>query len=203
MKRKKIILLLITFLVAIWNFQYFLSYIKGLYTIFVWIIGPILWLLLLTIGVFQIIRLVVEREKHFDRLKISLIIFSMLILTFSKPLGVINWEKYEDENFLVATMTGTANCKTIMQLKPNNKFKYVSICFGKDFYFGRYDVKGDTIYLHSEKRTPYMDRNSYALLAKSGNKLDEYRRLWLYQNYESKRFIPMNIIEFNTERLLQ
>ena len=166
-------------------------------------IGPFLGLVLMATAIYQIIVLILEKVKHMERLIFSLIIFSLIALILYKPFGLIDFEKYESENILTATYTGTANCKTILQLKPENKFKYTSICFGKDFHFGRYELLGDTIHFHFKGEIPFIGDDSYARIVKENENQDTYDHVLLFQSHNSKRFISMKITEINVKELMQ
>ncbi len=183
-------------LTGIWTFRYFSGYIQNLHGILFWIVGPSICFLLLCISLYQIVILVLEKVKHYERLRFSIIIFALLTLIFLKPLGLINWEKFEDKNHLVAVGRGN-----ILKLKSKNKLKFISS--NQDFYFGTYKMKDDTLFLLTKKITPYMDRVSYATLYNSGGQLDSYNALCLYQNLESKagRCITMQIRALDIDKL--
>ena len=117
-------------------------------------------------------------------------------------MGMINWEKYEGQNLLVADREGTANCRTIIKLKENNKFKYISRCFGVDFYFGTYKIRKDTLYLELDKNVGYMDKSSYAVLLKSKNDTTKYRQMILHKNYKDKRSLSFSIRELKMNKLV-
>lgn len=138
----------------------------------------------------------VEKVKHYERLKFSFIIFSLLILIFFKPQGLINWASFEDKNYIVAVERGH-----ILKLKSNNRLKFISS--SQDFYFGSYNMKDDTLFLSTEKETPYMDRISYATLQNYGDTLNSYRTLCLYQNFATRsgRCITMHIRDLELDSL--
>lgn len=160
-------------------------------------------LILIIGGVFQLIKLLTENKKDFERLRVSILIFLVVSLPLIKPFGPLDWEKLEKENYLVASMKGTANCSNTLKLKPNHQFKYTSVCFGVDFYFGKYRIKNDTLFLDSAKEMPYLDRTSYAMLMHSENDPEIYTGLCLYQNYKTKsnRCIYMRIESLDLEKL--
>ena len=117
-------------------------------------------------------------------------------------MGMINWEKYEGQNILVAEREGTANCRTIIKLKENNKLKYISRCFGVDFHLGTYELRKDTLYFELEKNVGYMDKYSYATLLKSKTDTTKYRRMILHKNFEDKRSLSFSIKEIKMNKLL-
>lgn len=167
MKKKKFISFLIILLFGIWFLQYFISYVPGAYTIGVLIIGVGLWIALFGIFIYQIIKYAIEVPKQNERLIFITLILVLNLVSFANPFGIVDWEKHEGKNILVAEMVGTANCRTIITLKNNNRLKYTSRCFGEDFYFGTYTIKNDTLYLDLEENVGFMDKSSYAILIKS------------------------------------
>lgn len=179
MKHERAIQFLIATLSLIWLFYYFFSYIKGT-SFLVWIFGGILGILLLLVGLYQLIKFIIEKEKNFERLTYSILIFLLLGLIISNPKGLAVWETLDDEDYLVAhgERVGT------LMLKPDNKFKYVC---SNDFYFGSYVLRNDTLLLFSKKATPYMDQNSFATLHKSNDSAQIFTSLCLYQNLQAKR----------------
>ena len=151
---------------GIWFFQYFIGYIQGT-SIVVLLIGLILWVVLLGIALYQVVKLEVENTKHYSRLIFITIILILNLLSLAKQAGIINWEKYEGENILVAQMEGTANCQTVLKLKSDNRFENISYCFGREFHYGTYKFKNDTLYFELDKNVGYMDKSSYAVLRRS------------------------------------
>ena len=202
LKRKKSISILILIFFGIWFFQYFLSYVPGAFTIGVLLIGLSLWIVILGIALYQIIKLALEKSKYYQRLIYVAVIFILNFISLAKPMGLIDWEKYEGENLLIADREGTANCRTILKLKPKNKFKYISRCFGVDFHMGTYKFANDTLHLQLKRDVDYMDESSFATLVKSENDSTKYIRLILHENYESKRKLSYLIREIEIEKLL-
>jgi hypothetical protein len=88
------------------------------------------------------------REKFIDkqRLVIIGILVVVLTVTFFKPNGLINFDKLQGKDILVAEREGAANCMTILKLKANNTFTERTVCFGVMEIKGNYELKGDTIF---------------------------------------------------------
>lgn len=88
------------------------------------------------------------KEKFADRQRLFVITFLALILalTFLFPRGIINFDKLEEKDLLVAQLEGAANCTTTFKLKEDNKFVERSVCFGVTETKGIYKLKGDTIF---------------------------------------------------------
>ena len=96
--------------------------------------------------IFQIYR--GFKKKITDKkMNISIVIVTIgLILIYLRPYGIIDYEKFEGENVLVAKREGSANCMKTLKLKSNNYFKERDVCFGIYEVTGEYLLKNDTIY---------------------------------------------------------
>jgi len=88
------------------------------------------------------------RKKFIDkqRLVIISILLVVLTVTFLKPNGLINFDKLQGKDLLVAEREGAANCMTTLKLKENNTFTERTVCFGVMEIKGNYELKGDTIF---------------------------------------------------------
>lgn len=75
----------------------------------------------------------------------------VLILTFIKPFGIIDFEKFESKNILIAEREGVAGCSMTLKLKENKKISAKSVCFGMTETIGKYEIKNDTIYFYDIK----------------------------------------------------
>jgi hypothetical protein len=150
------------------------------------------------VGLYQLIKFIIEKKKNYERLTYSILIFLLLGLIIYYPKGLTVWEALEDEDYLVAygERVGT------LLLKPDNKFKYVC---ASDFYFGSYVLRKDTLLLFSKKASPYIDQNSFATLHKSNDSAQMYTWLCLYQNFHTKsgRCLSMTISKVEMEKLGQ
>jgi len=88
------------------------------------------------------------KEKFTDKqrlLKVGLLTI-VLALTFYKPFGLIDFDKLEGGNLLIAEREGSANCMTTLKLKDDFTFREKSICFGVTEIKGSYHLQNDTIY---------------------------------------------------------
>jgi hypothetical protein len=61
---------------------------------------------------------------------------------------MIDFEKIESKNVLIAEREGVAGCSMTFKLKENKKFTAKSVCFGMTETIGSYDIKNDTIYFY-------------------------------------------------------
>ena len=82
-----------TLFCLIWFFQYFLSYIPGVYTFVVLFIGTALWTSLSGIAVYQIIKFIVEGGAIQLRLYYILSIIILIVTSIFNPSGLVDWEK--------------------------------------------------------------------------------------------------------------
>ena len=78
-------------------------------------------------------------------------------LSAYEPRGIINFEKYEGKDMLIAYREGTASCYTVIRLKTNEKYYIKSACFGIDKFNSTYTVHGDTVVFNgaNEKNNSY------------------------------------------------
>lgn len=88
------------------------------------------------------------REKLKDRHRLFgiALLIAVLLLTFLFPTGLINFDRLEGEDLLVAEREGVANCMTTLKLKEHNKFIEREVCFGVTETKGHYELKNDTIF---------------------------------------------------------
>ena len=88
------------------------------------------------------------REKFIDKQRLVIIgtLVFVLTVTLLKPNGLINFDKLQGKDLLVAEREGAANCMTTLKLKENNMFIERSVCFGVMEIKGNYELKGDTIF---------------------------------------------------------
>ena len=101
---------------------------------------------MLSIGLlYQFIQIIIERFKLKQRIVLITVMTIVLALTIYKPFGLINFEKLEGEDLLIAGREGAANCTTTIKFKTNNKFIERNVCFGVDVTIGEYSIRNDTI----------------------------------------------------------
>ena len=101
-----------------------------------------------------------EDFKNIKRLFCIGIIFIVLLLTYLKPFGLINFEKFESKDLLIAYKEGVANCSTRLKLKENGKFNERNVCFEISEISGEYVLKNDTIFfknINSEQNEKYYE----------------------------------------------
>lgn len=128
------------------NTSYFWMDKLGLFAIPFSIFLFLLYITLVLALLYQVYWVINEKLQNRKRNILVLVMGVALILIFLWQDGIINFEKYEDKDLLVAEREGAANCYTILKLKENNKFVEKSICFGVAEITGKYLIKGDSIF---------------------------------------------------------
>ena len=121
----------------------------------------------------------------------------VLILTYFFPSGLIDFDKLEGDNLLVAQRKGVANCMTTLKLKDNNKFIQQSVCFGLTEITGTYEVKGDTITFDNISYGRGSNEfYKYAVVKNSKNNSDGYKGyLDLFKTQTDTIGIPLLIVK--------
>lgn len=87
-----------------------------------------------------------EKFKQNNRLILIGLLTTVLLLTYFKPLGIVDFDKFEETDILIAEREGAANCLTTLKLKDDYTFKERIGCFGVSEIKGTFRVVRDTIY---------------------------------------------------------
>ncbi len=94
----------------------------------------------------QIYSSIKEKFKQKHRFVLIGLLTTVLLLTYFKPLGLIDFDKFEGADVLVAERIGSANCLTTLKLKDDYTFRERIGCFGVSEIKGTFRVVNDTIY---------------------------------------------------------
>ena len=94
----------------------------------------------------QIYFSVKEKFKQKDRFILIGLLTTVLLLTYFKPLGIVDFDKFEGTDILIAEREGAANCLTTLKLKEDYTFRERIGCFGVSEIKGTFRVVNDTIY---------------------------------------------------------
>jgi len=148
LKDKKLIITAIAFFLII-NTAYYWQGKLGFLALLVFLILFVVFIVLGILLLKEIYYAIVEKFKDKNRLLKIGIVLSILLLTFFKPFGLIDFEKFEGNDILIAKREGVANCMTTLKLKDNNKFTEKSVCFGMNEIKGNYNFKNDTIFFEN------------------------------------------------------
>lgn len=145
LKNKAILITAIIFFLAV-NTAYYWEGKLGFYVIPAFLILGFIYLALGIALIRQIYFWSKEKFKDKTRLINIGVLTAVLILTFLNPSGLIDFDKLEGENVLVAEREGAADCMTIIKFKDDFTFTERSFCFGITEIKGNYHLQNDTIY---------------------------------------------------------
>jgi hypothetical protein len=145
LKNKGLILTIIIFFLTV-NTTYYWEGKLGLFAFPAFLILVVIYLGLGVALLRQIYFLIKEKLTDKSRLINIGLLTLVLTLTFLKPFGLIDFDKLEGDNVLVAEREGAANCMTTLKLKENFTFSERSVCFGVTEIKGNYHLQNDTIY---------------------------------------------------------
>jgi hypothetical protein len=145
MKNKGLIITTIIFFLTI-NTTYYWEAKLG-----IWAMPATLLLVIVYFGlgialIRQIYFAIREKLTSKSRLLLIGLLTLVLILTFFEPFGLINFDKLEGDDILIAEREGAANCMTTLKLKDNFTFREKNVCFGVSEIKGNYHLQNDTIY---------------------------------------------------------
>lgn len=152
MKNKKLLVIFLILFFLVVNTSDFWEKEVGILIIPILLILGVLYVVFLIRFLFEFYYAIKERLKNKPRLYLLTLLLIVLITIPLFPRGIVNFDKLEGEDLLVAYSEGAANCTTTLKIKNNNKFKIVSVCFGVEERKGTYQLKGDTIYFHHKNQ---------------------------------------------------
>ena len=160
------ILVAIVLFFFITNTIYFWETYVGIWLIPILFILLIVFIILLVILAFQIFIAVQENFTNKNRIRLIPLMFIILLATFTKPTGIIDFEHFEQKNILIAKREGGGNCQTELKLKVNNTFYEKSYCFAVNRVRGKYSIQGDTIFFYDMKFQKMDDYYEYGVIQK-------------------------------------
>ena len=83
--------------------------------------------------------------------------------------GIIDFNRFEGKDILIAHRERGGNCQTRLNLKNNNKFIERNYCFGVFENRGKYEIKGDTIYFKNKSGEFHENYYEYGIIQKFEN----------------------------------
>ena len=111
------------------NTTYYWEGKLGLFAFPAFLILAVIYLGLGVVLIRQIYFLVKEKFTDKTRLINIGLLAIVLTLTFLRPFGLIDFDKLEGDNILIAEREGAANCMTTLKLKDNFTFSERSVCW--------------------------------------------------------------------------
>ena len=145
MKNKGLIITTLIFFLIV-NTNYFWEAKLGVLAFPAFIFLALVFIILSFLLLRQLIIGVKEKFTNKSRVVAIGIMTIILILTFIKPNGLINFDKFNGTDLLIAQREGAANCMTTIKLKENMTFRERSVCFGVTEIKGTYELRNDTIF---------------------------------------------------------
>jgi len=105
----------------------------------------ITWCILAGAMVWQGYKVTAEKFKNKER-NITVILVAVVVgLAIYSPFGIIDFERFESKDLLIAEGQGRGNCMTFVKLKKDKTFRKGSECFGVAKEKGEYSIHNDTI----------------------------------------------------------
>lgn len=145
MKRKKLVLAIVFFFLCINTMAYW----EGKLGMLAFPAFTVLFMYYLVLVVLFFRHLLLAYQERFNdgkRLAVLTSLAIVLVLTFFKPHGSFDFDRFAGEDVLVANHEGPANCTTTLKFKANGHFIDKTVCFGVSEIKGRYYKKGDTLF---------------------------------------------------------
>jgi len=190
MKPKVINLISISFFLIL-NTQYFWEDKIGVLEMIINLLLLVTFFLLVLLLLYLILNSFFKNLKPYKS-NISIFILALVLLSsFIKPHGIIDFENIISPTIFIAEREGTANCKTYLYLKKDNTFTRKAVCFGVEKYFGKYTIEKDTIKFFFENNVPKEYQTPYAIVTLSKDKT--YGKLDYFREGDKKNSIPMFI----------
>ena len=145
-KKNKILITITIIFFLVVNTSYYWKSNLGFITLPISLILFLIYFVLCIVTIRYLYFAFNERFKNKERLFSIGLLLIVLTLTFIKPFGIIDFEKFESKTILIAKREGVAGCSMTLKLKENKKFTAKSVCFGMTETIGHYEIKNDTIY---------------------------------------------------------
>jgi hypothetical protein len=147
--KNKVLIISTLFFFLIINTNYFWEGKLGIVAFPVFLILVLVFIVLSILLLNQFVKGIKEKFSDKSRIVTIGIVSIILILTFIKPNGLINFDKFNGTDILIAQREGAANCMTTIKLKENMTFRERSVCFGVTEIKGTYELRNDTVFFEN------------------------------------------------------
>lgn len=151
------------------NTRYFWEGKLGVWGLFTTLILIQVYFVLVIALLNQFIKSFREKFSNSKRNILITLTSIILFLVSLKPNGIINFERFEEEDCIVAERESVANCRIKLQLKENLEFIENSYCFGRIEQRGNYQIIDDTIYFYNNGDEKIENFYSYGVIKKNNN----------------------------------
>ena len=150
LKNKGLLIAVIIFFLII-NTTYYWEVKLGFFIFPAFLILVVVHFVFAIILIGQIYFAVKEKLTNKPRLLTIGLLTIVLVLTFIRPYGLIDFDRLQGGDILIAEREGAANCTTTLKLKDNFTFRERSVCFEVSEIVGKYRFQNDTIYFDNVK----------------------------------------------------
>ncbi len=145
MKNRRLLITTFVFFFLV-NTNYYWEGKLGLFAFPAFLLLAAVYLGLAIALVQQVYFLIKENFRQKKRVLLTGLLTGVLLLTYLNPLGLVDFDKLEGNDVLVAEREGSANCLTTLKLKDDFTFRERIGCFGVSEIKGTFRVVKDTIY---------------------------------------------------------
>ena len=129
LKNKALLIISIIFFLLL-NTRYYWEGVLGAWAMLEVIILILTFIILFIALIYQIFLAIKEKLTVKSRTILIAIMSATLGTDAIKPHGLIDFEKFEHDDLLIAGRKGVAGCMTTLKLKVNNEFYIKSVCLG-------------------------------------------------------------------------
>ncbi|MDB5202975.1 MAG: hypothetical protein JWQ27_2384 [Ferruginibacter sp.] len=145
-QRNKILIITILVFFLLVNSRYFWEGQLGFFAVPFFIVLAAVYVGLIVSLLRQCYLRVADRFSDKRRLMLIALLLFVICITYCQPSGLIDFDKFDGKDVLVAEREGAANCLTTVRLKEDYTFHERIGCFGIWERRGTYRVVNDTIY---------------------------------------------------------
>ncbi|HEY1202973.1 MAG TPA: hypothetical protein VGE79_18440 [Niastella sp.] len=145
MKRKRLLISAIIFFLVVNTSHFWSGIIPFPWDLLLFLLLVILYGVLIVALVLQVAYASEEKARDKQRYVTIAVVALVIILVGYRPGGMIDFERFESKDLLIAQREGVANCMTTFKLKEDKTFRERSVCFGVKKKEGKYSIHNDTI----------------------------------------------------------
>ena len=155
------------------------------------------FIILTIILIVQIVKIFRNRFTQKINIINSVLLTTILTITAIFPFGIIDYNKFEEPNQIIAQYEGVANCTITLKIKYSNRFTQRNICFGADEYYGKYEMVDDTIKLFYNNKSSFGSEYAYGLIILDSIQSDKrIGHILYYRDSTDENPLPMKILDY-------
>lgn len=197
MRNKTILILSLIFFLLVNTTYYWDRLLPGLWDMIFSGLFLLIFITLLIVLIIQIIKLLRKRPIVRSRILNICVLAIIIILTIVFPRGIIDFDKLEGQNLILARYEGPGNCTSFLEIKENDRFHHLSICLGVDEHKGSYIICSDTILFNYDNKSKMGTTKAYGLITLDTNNVEgKFGYLLFYKDSIDDNPLPMTILEY-------